>query len=73
MEDSVDLYYDEVEEDRVSSKEPQIFRGGHSSVHSAGFTDFLLRPELLRAINDSGFEHPSEGIATPVNEIATRE
>jgi ATP-dependent RNA helicase UAP56/SUB2 len=26
-----------------------------------GFRDFLLKPELLRAIVDCGFEHPSEG------------
>ena len=24
--------------------------------------DFLLKPELLRAISDLGFEHPSEGM-----------
>ena len=30
-------------------------------IHSSGFRDFLLKPELLRAIVDSGFEHPSEG------------
>ena len=24
--------------------------------------DFLLKPELLRAISDLGFEHPSEGL-----------
>lgn len=29
-------------------------------MHTASFKDFLLRPELLRAIADSGFEHPSE-------------
>jgi hypothetical protein len=29
--------------------------------HSTGFRDFLLKPELLRAIVDCGFEHPSEG------------
>ncbi|KAH9419748.1 Spliceosome RNA helicase ddx39b [Dermatophagoides pteronyssinus] len=27
---------------------------------SCGFRDFLLKPELLRAIVDCGFEHPSE-------------
>lgn len=27
--------------------------------------DFLLKPELLRAISDLGFEHPSEGEALP--------
>ena len=29
-------------------------------IHSTGFKDFLLKPELLRAIIDCGFEHPSE-------------
>jgi ATP-dependent RNA helicase UAP56/SUB2 len=30
-------------------------------VHSSGFRDFMLKPELLRAVVDCGFEHPSEG------------
>jgi len=34
---------------------------GYVSIHSSGFKDFLLKPELLRAIMDCGFEHPSEG------------
>ena len=29
---------------------------GHVAIHSAGFRDFLLKPELLRAIVDCGFE-----------------
>ena len=33
---------------------------GHSGVHSTGFKDFLLLPELNRAIADAAFEHPSE-------------
>lgn len=35
-------------------------RGTYVSIHSSGFRDFLLKPELLRAIVDCGFEHPSE-------------
>jgi len=35
-------------------------KGGYVSIHSSGFRDFLLKPELLRAIIDCGFEHPSE-------------
>ncbi|KAG1769644.1 P-loop containing nucleoside triphosphate hydrolase protein [Suillus occidentalis] len=31
-----------------------------SGIHSTGFRDFLLKAELLRAISDLGFEHPSE-------------
>ncbi len=30
------------------------------SLTSAAFSDFLLKPELLRAIDDCGFEHPSK-------------
>lgn len=35
-------------------------KGTYVSVHGAGFRDFLLKPELLKAILDCGFEHPSE-------------
>lgn len=31
-----------------------------AGIHSTGFKDFLLRPELMKAITDCGFEHPSE-------------
>lgn len=43
--------------DAVSKKE---VKGTYVSIHSSGFRDFLLKPELLRAIVDCGFEHPSE-------------
>lgn len=36
-------------------------RGFYNDIYSAGFCDFLLKPELLRSIIDCGFEHPSEG------------
>lgn len=36
-------------------------KGSYVGIHSSGFKDFLLKPELLRAISDCGFEHPSEG------------
>ena len=39
-----------------------VFVRGYVGIHSSGFRDFLLKPELLRAIVDSGFEHPSEGM-----------
>jgi len=35
-------------------------KGGYAAIHASGFRDFLLKPELLRAIVDCGFEHPSE-------------
>ncbi len=36
-------------------------KGAYVSIHSSGFRDFLLKPEVLRAIVEAGFEHPSEG------------
>jgi len=44
--------------DTVLSKKE--VKGTYVSIHSSGFRDFLLKPELLRAIVDCGFEHPSE-------------
>jgi ATP-dependent RNA helicase UAP56/SUB2 len=41
--------------------EKKDVRGKYVSIHSSGFRDFLLKPEILRAIIDCGFEHPSEG------------
>jgi hypothetical protein len=32
--------------------------------------DFLLKPELLRAISDLGFEHPSEGEPVSLSLVA---
>jgi ATP-dependent RNA helicase UAP56/SUB2 len=36
-------------------------KGSYSGINTSSFRDFLLKPELLRAITDCGFEHPSEG------------
>ncbi|EEF44785.1 hypothetical protein RCOM_0899280 [Ricinus communis] len=58
------LDYEEEEEkapDSVSAKAADTAKKGYVGIHSSGFRDFLLKPELLRAIIDSGFEHPSEG------------
>lgn len=36
-------------------------KGGHYvGIHTSNFRDFILKPELLRAVVDCGFEHPSE-------------
>lgn len=45
----------------ADKKEKKDVKGTYVSIHSSGFRDFLLKPELLRAIVDCGFEHPSEG------------
>ncbi|KAF2434869.1 P-loop containing nucleoside triphosphate hydrolase protein [Tothia fuscella] len=42
-------------------------KGSYVGVHAQSFEDFLLKPELVRAITDCGFEHPSEvqGLCIP--------
>jgi ATP-dependent RNA helicase UAP56/SUB2 len=45
-----------------TEKKDGVKGGTYVSIHSSGFKDFLLKPELLRAIMDCGFEHPSEGM-----------
>lgn len=61
------LDYDEEENDAPAEGVPAVkeapkkdVKGTYVSIHSSGFRDFLLKPELLRAIVDCGFEHPSE-------------
>merc|ERR1711936_1417365 len=58
------LDYDEEEVTQTQAKdkteETKDVKGTYVSVHGAGFRDFLSKPELLRAIVDCGFEHPSE-------------
>ncbi|PPS04525.1 hypothetical protein GOBAR_AA16130 [Gossypium barbadense] len=58
------LDYEEEDEkapDSASTKAADSAKKGYVGIHSSGFRDFLLKPELLRSIVDSGFEHPSEG------------
>ncbi|KAK3754176.1 hypothetical protein QZH41_007958 [Actinostola sp. cb2023] len=61
------LDYEEEENDApaegaqaIKDQAKKDVKGTYVSIHSSGFRDFLLKPELLRAIVDCGFEHPSE-------------
>jgi ATP-dependent RNA helicase UAP56/SUB2 len=47
--------------DTQAQQQTKNAKKGYVGMHSTGFRDFLLKPELLRAIVDCGFEHPSEG------------
>ena len=63
------LDYEEEEQDTAAdgagdAATKKDVKGTYVSIHSSGFRDFLLKPELLRAIVDCGFEHPSEGMLT---------
>jgi ATP-dependent RNA helicase UAP56/SUB2 len=48
----------ETKEEKADDKDGK--KGGFAAIHASGFRDFLLKPELLRATVDCGFEHPSE-------------
>lgn len=69
MADADDLldYEDEENPEQTTVEAPSNdvqkkgVKGTYVSIHSSGFRDFLLKPEILRAIVDCGFEHPSEG------------
>jgi len=68
MADNDDLldYEDEEQTEQVVDGSGDVpakkeVKGTYVSIHSSGFRDFLLKPEILRAIVDCGFEHPSEG------------
>ena len=67
MTDAVDndlLDYEEEEQFEASGKTAsnengpvkKEVKGTYVSIHSSGFRDFLLKPEILRAIGDCGFE-----------------
>lgn len=55
--------YEEEEEEVVEGKaddSKDVKKGHYVGIHTSNFRDFILKPELLRAVVDCGFEHPSE-------------
>lgn len=65
-DDGVDLNelaaFPEEEEEAKPTQKVAIAKKAdtHTTIHTSGFREFLLKPELLRAISECGFEHPSE-------------
>jgi ATP-dependent RNA helicase UAP56/SUB2 len=53
---------EETAETAQEAKQPEAKKSDDTyvAIHSSGFREFILKPELLRAIADCGFEHPSE-------------
>ncbi|ELK26388.1 ATP-dependent RNA helicase DDX39A [Myotis davidii] len=59
------LDYEEDEQPQAPTESTPVppkkdVKGSYVSIHSSGFRDFLLKPELPRAIVDCSFEHASE-------------
>eukprot|EP01100_Stratorugosa_tubuloviscum_P000751 TRINITY_DN116_c0_g1_i4.p1 TRINITY_DN116_c0_g1~~TRINITY_DN116_c0_g1_i4.p1 ORF type:complete len:425 (-),score=195.73 TRINITY_DN116_c0_g1_i4:151-1425(-) len=61
-----DLVYDSDEDSKTSENttSTKITTGtdndSHASIHLASFNDFMLKPELMQALSELGFEHPSQ-------------
>eukprot|EP00981_Chlorochromonas_danica_P003403 scaffold651_cov174-Ochromonas_danica.AAC.12 len=53
--------YEEEEVQQENKTETKVTKGHYAGIHTSNFKDFILKPELLRAVVDCGFEHPSEG------------
>ncbi len=51
-----------LQNERSSDMQSETTRDSHVLKSTCSFKDFRLKPELLRAIMDYGFEHPSEGL-----------
>jgi ATP-dependent RNA helicase UAP56/SUB2 len=65
LDDDIDnlAEYDSDEETTAEAPEAKVAeksKDTYVAIHSSGFREFLLKPELLRSISDCGFEHPSE-------------
>lgn len=51
----------------AAGEEKDTKKGHYVGIHTSNFRDFILKPELLRAVIDCGFEHPSEGTYPNIN------
>eukprot|EP01035_Chromulina_nebulosa_P024746 gene24746-32228_t len=62
-DDFIDYNDEEEQQGEYAAKpaeEKDIKKGHYVGIHTSNFKDFILKPELLRAVVDCGFEHPSE-------------
>lgn len=46
--------------EETKANKTRVKKGGFSGLHSAGFSEFLLKEEIMNSIHECGFEHPSE-------------
>jgi len=60
LEDYEESDEEEINADNAEGKAEKKKDDKYASIHAAGFREFMLKPELLRATGDCGFEHPSE-------------
>jgi len=58
-EEEIETEQHDKKETKKEEEKTKEVKKGYVGIHSSGFRDFLLKPELLRAVVDCGFEHPS--------------
>lgn len=62
--------YEEIEIEEIEGEKKEDNETGgenkltYSSIHSTSFKDHMLKQEIVRALQDCGFENPSEGKQT---------
>jgi ATP-dependent RNA helicase UAP56/SUB2 len=59
-DDASELVEYQEEESKPEVESDEAKKGHYAGIHASGFSEFLLKEELTRAIVDCGFEHPSE-------------
>lgn len=59
-QDLIDYEDEEQEVETTKDAFKDTKKGHYVGIHTSNFRDFILKPELLRAVVDCGFEHPSE-------------
>ena len=62
-EELLDYEEEEVQENEAAAGKAGAEKKGYVGIHATGFKELMLKPELLQAITDCGFEHPSEGVS----------
>lgn len=55
------LDYEEEATTEVADNKVKQVKGSYAGIHSSNFRDFLLKQNILKAIQDAAFEFPSEG------------
>ena len=60
---------EEVQETEAAAGKAGTEKKGYVGIHATGFKELMLKPELLQAIADCGFEHPSEGESSPAHSM----
>ncbi len=68
-EELVDYEEEEANEPDQAAKGEEGVKRGYVGLQTASFKEFLLKPEILRAITNNAFEHPSEGACSDLVEL----